>query len=161
MELWMGFHYILNPLVYLSRAIIIWGNCLNWLETAIVSDHIFVIFISWFGNSLMATECIFATLGPETITFFMLNLIEHKSSIPHFFCIQTLKCCLNHAKKCWAWYIPCSVESSMNKFYNIGASMPTLSIYLFYVNCNYNDNKMVLYIFNVKEIVFRTFDGNF
>ena len=26
--------------VYLSRAIIIWGNCLNWLEKTIVSDHI-------------------------------------------------------------------------------------------------------------------------
>ena len=26
---------------YLSRAIIIWGNCLNWLEKTIVSDHIF------------------------------------------------------------------------------------------------------------------------
>ena len=27
--------------VYLSRAIIILGNCLNWLEQTIVSDHIF------------------------------------------------------------------------------------------------------------------------
>ena len=27
--------------VYLSRAIIIWVNCLNWLEKTIVSDHIF------------------------------------------------------------------------------------------------------------------------
>ena len=27
--------------VYLSRAISIWGNCLNWLEKTIVSDHIF------------------------------------------------------------------------------------------------------------------------
>ena len=27
--------------VYLSRAIIIWGNCLNCLEKTIVSDHIF------------------------------------------------------------------------------------------------------------------------
>ena len=27
--------------VYLSRAIIIWGNCLNWLDKTIVSDHIF------------------------------------------------------------------------------------------------------------------------
>ena len=27
--------------VYLSRAIIIWGNCLNWLEKTIISDHIF------------------------------------------------------------------------------------------------------------------------
>ena len=26
---------------YSSRAIIIWGNCLNWLEKTIVSDHIF------------------------------------------------------------------------------------------------------------------------
>ena len=26
---------------YLSRASIIWGNCLNWLEKIIVSDHIF------------------------------------------------------------------------------------------------------------------------
>ena len=26
--------------VYLSRAIIIWGNYLNWLEKTIVSDHI-------------------------------------------------------------------------------------------------------------------------
>ena len=25
--------------VYLSRAIIIWGNCLNWLEKTIVSDY--------------------------------------------------------------------------------------------------------------------------
>ena len=27
--------------VYLSRAFIIWGNCLYWLEKTIVSDHIF------------------------------------------------------------------------------------------------------------------------
>ena len=27
--------------VYLSRAIIIWGNCLRWREKTIVSDHIF------------------------------------------------------------------------------------------------------------------------
>ena len=27
--------------VYLSRAIIIWINCLNWLEKTIVSDRIF------------------------------------------------------------------------------------------------------------------------
>ena len=27
--------------VYLSRAIIIWVNCHNWLEKTIVSDHIF------------------------------------------------------------------------------------------------------------------------
>ena len=27
--------------VYLSWAIIVWGNCLNWLEKTIVSDHIF------------------------------------------------------------------------------------------------------------------------
>ena len=27
--------------VYLSRAVIIWGNCLNWLGKAIVSYHIF------------------------------------------------------------------------------------------------------------------------
>ena len=27
--------------VYLSRAIIIWGNCLNWQEKTIVSNHIF------------------------------------------------------------------------------------------------------------------------
>ena len=27
--------------VYISRAIIIWGNFLNWLEKTIVSDHIF------------------------------------------------------------------------------------------------------------------------
>ena len=25
--------------VYLSRALIIWGNCHNWLEKTIVSDH--------------------------------------------------------------------------------------------------------------------------
>ena len=31
--------------VYLSRAIIIWGNCLNWLEKTIVSDHIFCQFL--------------------------------------------------------------------------------------------------------------------
>ena len=31
--------------VYLSRAIIIWGNCLNWLEKTIASDHIFVNFL--------------------------------------------------------------------------------------------------------------------
>ena len=30
--------------VYLSTAIIIWGNHLNWLEKTIVSDHIFVKF---------------------------------------------------------------------------------------------------------------------
>ena len=28
--------------VYLSRAIIIWGNCLNRLEKTVVSDHIFL-----------------------------------------------------------------------------------------------------------------------
>ena len=28
-------------LVYLSRAIIIWRNCLHWLEKTIVSDYIF------------------------------------------------------------------------------------------------------------------------
>ena len=44
--------------VYLSRAIIICGNCLNWLEKTIVSGHIFCQFlVSLFGNSLMATEC--------------------------------------------------------------------------------------------------------
>ena len=32
----------INP-VYLSRAIIIWGNCLNWLENTIVSDHVLSI----------------------------------------------------------------------------------------------------------------------
>ena len=31
--------------VNLSRAIIIWGNSLNWLEKTIVSDHIFVNFL--------------------------------------------------------------------------------------------------------------------
>ena len=31
--------------VYLSRPIIIWRNCLNWLEKTIVSDHIFVKFL--------------------------------------------------------------------------------------------------------------------
>ena len=31
--------------VYLSRAIIIWGNCLNWLEKTIVSDNIFCQFL--------------------------------------------------------------------------------------------------------------------
>ena len=31
--------------VYLSRAIIIWGNCLNLLEKTIVSDHIFCQFL--------------------------------------------------------------------------------------------------------------------
>ena len=31
--------------VYLSRAIIICGNCLNWLEKTIVSDRIFVNFL--------------------------------------------------------------------------------------------------------------------
>ena len=30
--------------VYLSWAIIIWGNYLNWLEKTIVSDYIFVNF---------------------------------------------------------------------------------------------------------------------
>ena len=45
--------------VYLSRASIICGNCLNWLEKTIVSDHIFCRFlVSWFGNSRLATECI-------------------------------------------------------------------------------------------------------
>ena len=28
--------------VYLSKAIIICGNCVNWLEKTIVSDHIFL-----------------------------------------------------------------------------------------------------------------------
>ena len=32
--------------VYLSRAIITWGNCLNWLEQTIVSDHIFCQFLT-------------------------------------------------------------------------------------------------------------------
>ena len=31
--------------VYSSRAIIIWGNCLNWLEKTIVSEYIFVNFL--------------------------------------------------------------------------------------------------------------------
>ena len=31
--------------VFLSRAIIIWGNCLNRLENTIVSGHIFVKFL--------------------------------------------------------------------------------------------------------------------
>ena len=31
--------------VYLSRASIICGNCLNWLETTIVSGHIFCQFL--------------------------------------------------------------------------------------------------------------------
>ena len=31
--------------VYLSRAIIILGNCLNWLEKTNVSDHIFCRFL--------------------------------------------------------------------------------------------------------------------
>ena len=31
--------------VYLSRAVIIWGNFLNWLEKTIVSDHILVKFL--------------------------------------------------------------------------------------------------------------------
>ena len=32
-------------LVYLSRANIICGKCLNWLEKTIVSDHIFCQFL--------------------------------------------------------------------------------------------------------------------
>ena len=31
--------------VYLSRAIIIWGNCLNWLRKTIVTDHNFCQFL--------------------------------------------------------------------------------------------------------------------
>ena len=31
--------------VELSRAIIVWGNCLDWLEKTIVSDQIFVNFL--------------------------------------------------------------------------------------------------------------------
>ena len=31
--------------VYLSRAIIICGKCLNWLEKTIFSNHIFVTFL--------------------------------------------------------------------------------------------------------------------
>ena len=31
--------------VYLPRVIIVSGNCLNWLEKTIVSDHIFVNFL--------------------------------------------------------------------------------------------------------------------
>ena len=31
--------------VHSSKAIIIWGNCLNWLEKTIVSDHIFCQFL--------------------------------------------------------------------------------------------------------------------
>ena len=30
---------------YLYRAIISWGNCLNWPEKTIVSDHIFCQFL--------------------------------------------------------------------------------------------------------------------
>ena len=53
--------------VYLSRAIIIWGNCLNWLKKPIVSDHIFCQFLlSGFGNSLMATECMFGPRREKT-----------------------------------------------------------------------------------------------
>ena len=37
--------YVNKYPVYLSRAIIIWGNCLNWLEKTIVSDHIFCQFL--------------------------------------------------------------------------------------------------------------------
>ena len=44
--------------VYLSRAIIICGKFLKWLEKTIILDHNFCQFlVSWFGNSLMATEC--------------------------------------------------------------------------------------------------------
>ena len=39
-----GDDVIIYP-VYLSRAIIIWGNCLYWLEKIIVSDHIFCQFL--------------------------------------------------------------------------------------------------------------------
>ena len=39
-----GDDVIIYP-VYSSRAIIIWGNCLNWLEKTIVSDHIFCQFL--------------------------------------------------------------------------------------------------------------------
>ena len=38
-----GDDVLIFPL-YLSRAIIICGNCLNWLEKTIVSDHIFCPF---------------------------------------------------------------------------------------------------------------------
>ena len=31
--------------VYLSRAIVMWGNCLNWLEKTIVSDYIYCQFL--------------------------------------------------------------------------------------------------------------------
>ena len=45
--------------VYLSRAIVIWGNCLNWLEKTIVSDHIFCqILVSWFGYSFNVGVCL-------------------------------------------------------------------------------------------------------
>ena len=39
-----GFDVNIYP-VYLSWAITIRGNCLNWLEKTIVSDHIFVNFL--------------------------------------------------------------------------------------------------------------------
>ena len=39
-----GDDVIIYP-VYLSRVIIIWGNCLNWLANTIVSDNIFVNFL--------------------------------------------------------------------------------------------------------------------
>ena len=39
--------------VYLSRIIIIWGNCLNHC----FRPYFLSIFVSRFGNSLMATEC--------------------------------------------------------------------------------------------------------
>ena len=31
--------------VYLSRATVIWGNCLDWLEKIILSDHMFCQFL--------------------------------------------------------------------------------------------------------------------
>ena len=45
---------------YSSRAIIIWGNCLNWLEKTIFKAGFCQFLVSWFGNLLIATECIYA-----------------------------------------------------------------------------------------------------
>ena len=39
-----GDHATIYP-VYLFRTIIIWGNCLNWLEKNILSDLVFVNFL--------------------------------------------------------------------------------------------------------------------
>ena len=51
--------------VYLSRAIIIWGNCLNWLEKTIVQT----IFLSFFLKADLATHLWPLSVHAKSINF--------------------------------------------------------------------------------------------